>query len=234
MSGTKQEPKLDKTPKADDEPAWAKALNQNIQTLSGHMAKTVELLQRAPTQQQQVSTQPQKTFLPDSGDDDFRLPDANTLETLPRMQFLDLIEKKITSSLKKNALGPLTEELKSLRQNLSSANAEKMISRAQSEFKDFDDFIPEMTELAKTRSNLTPMELYHLAKTKASPEKLKEVETKYKMPEVNTKKEFTFGGFMPSNGSDEAASRRMEPREAADDAWDKVVAEMGGAPAFTE
>ncbi len=163
------------------------------------------------------------------------MPDANTLETLPRTQFLDLIERKMTATMRKQMVEPLTEQLNSLRTGLNSSQIEKMISSTSAKFKDFEDFIPEMTELAKTRANLTPEELYHLAKTKATPEKLKEVETKHSAPNPTDKlKEFTFGGFMPSNGSDDAANRRMEPRAAADDAWDKVVAEMGGTPAFTQ
>lgn len=234
MSGSKIEPKVAKpgAAGAEVEPMWAKSLRESVENLGTHMSQVVQVLKSPP---QQRAAAPQSN-LPRQDDDKDDVIDPNVLETLPRAQFMDLITKRITKAMQKDIVAPLNEELHSLKNGLSSTQVEKMIEQAQAKHPDFLEFQDEMLQLAKTHKTLTPLQLYNLAKADAPAEKLEKVAEKHKPADDGAKKPaaFSFGGLMPSNGGDGAENRRMAPNDAADDAWAKVVAEMGGQPAFTE
>jgi hypothetical protein len=194
------------------------------------MSQVAKFTQNPP---RQPAPEPVRQQVVDDPDDRI---DPNVLETLPRTQFMEIIARKVTKALQKDVVDPLNQELTKLKSGLSSTQVEKMIEAASGKHKDFYEFQEEMLELAKVHKTLTPEQLYKMAKAESPPEKIAKIEEKYKSADDGAKKNvaFSFGGLMPSNGGEGGPNRRMAPNDAADDAWDKVVAEMGGQPAFTE
>ncbi len=168
---------------------------------------------------------------PDEGD-----IDPNTLETLPRTQFMDVITKRITKSLEKSVLASLKDEIGQLRTNVTTSNVQKQLDSALTKFPDLLEYKDEMMDLAKRHPTLSPTDLYHLAKNEAPAEKIAEVAKKFPAAGEGAAapKKINFGGFLPSNGSGSEGNSKMAPTEAAASAWDSVVAELGGEPIFSE
>jgi hypothetical protein len=163
--------------------------------------------------------------------------DPNTLETLPRTEFMKIMERRMAKAFEKSLLGPVKEELTTLRNGLTTSNTQKQLDNALAKYPDLLEYKDEMIALAKAHPSLGPTQLYQLAKTDASPEKIAEVAKKFPPANDGAKKPqvITFGGFKPTNGaSGDDRSAKMAPAEAADEAWSSVVAELGAEPSFSE
>lgn len=233
MSGTlkKTEPSLQGA-QSTEPPAWFK----DFQTTMGGFAGELKSL-RAELASVRSSPAPQQQQAPIARQDDDDRIDPNVLETMSRAEFLQLIGKTLGKQMQKQFVEPLSQQLSEVRQGLTTTQLKTLIEQAQSKYPDLLEYQQEMTELAKVHKTLGPEQLYKLAKDSASEEKLAEVAKKFPPKVTETKKplEISFGGLMPSNhdGSDGTSASKMSPREAADDAWAKTVADLGGEPAFT-
>lgn len=215
-----------------EEPAWAKALIESNKMMADAITRMSQIVS-APRQQQQ--TAPVTPTTRNVADPEEEVIDPNVLETLPRAQFMALMEGRLSKKMQKEIMAPLAERLDAMNKGVTSVQIEKMLEEAVKEHPDLMEYQGKMMDLAKIHKTLTPKQLYKMAKDETPKEEVAKINSKYSPATTAAKKsEFTFGGLMPSNGGSEERNARMDAPTAAATAWDAVVAEMGGEPAFSE
>jgi hypothetical protein len=228
----KTEPTV-KTPVAEAEPAWAKALVESNRLMAEAITNMGKIIS-APQRQQQPTPTPTPSTRNVADPEEAEI-DPNVLETLPRAQFMALLEGRMSKKMQKEIMAPLAERMDNLNKGLTSSQIEKMLEAAVAKHPDLMEYQDTMMDLAKVHKTLTPEQLYKMAKDQTPDAKVKEITAKYTKPTEGAKKDtFTFGGMMPTNGGSEERNARMDAPTAAASAWDSVVAEMGGEPAFSE
>jgi hypothetical protein len=191
------------------------------------MAGFAQMMQKASSQPQQVA--------PPTPEPREEAVDPNVLETLSRADLLELVQRRMMTQVEQKLLRPMGERLDMLQRGLQSTNIETMVEKAKQKYPDLLEWQQEITDLAKQHNTLPPEDLYTLARNK-NPAKAAEMDKKFAPSDVSAKKpeRFGFGGLMPSGTGTTETPQNLAPEQAADAAWNTVVASMGGEPAFQE
>jgi hypothetical protein len=166
----------------------------------------------------------------DKPPDDEGEVEYDDLETLGRKDFMAVILKGVEKMIKKE-LEPLSETITGVQQSSEKLTAQQMIKEAEAKYKDFWEWKDEMRGLVERNPYLTAEEAYLLARSQ-HPDKVKEVDEKYKGPdegkkgegeegEESSSKVIPFGGLTPTSGKT-APKKEMTTKEAAEEAWKKV------------
>ena len=202
------------------------ALNDVVKGLPEHIQKSVSAGVSTVIQQAQADAANARTD--DDEDDD---PDVGAgavdLEGMTRAEFGDAIANKIMKSVNK-----VVKEVSKSQEADRLANARKELAadlkKTQKEHPDFLEFKEEIATLAQTYPDLTPEDLYLLARHR-NPDKVKELEakaTEAKKKEDEEKKkgdQRRFGGLTPTSGVGATEkSGRMERADAVEAAWEEA------------
>ena len=203
-----------------------KSLNSNLTEFGGGIKELLTLAKErnaAPAQQPQQGEEPDEEEI-----------DSTTLETLPRAQFMDVMLRKFKANLEAS-LQPINERINNVGNTVETRSLMEEGQKVKAEKADFMEWKDEMTALAKEHPTLGIRRLYNLARAD-NPEKAAEMDKKYKKkddgenpPPKSKPRPFSMspGG---GAGTTETRNQRMNPKDAAQAAWEDTVAKMGGSP----
>lgn len=158
------------------------------------------------------------------------------LDKLDRSEFAQWMLKGVMKEVNK-ALQPIGDAIKETRENQSKADVRREFEQVRAKNPDFDKWKPEMAKLYEANPSLGAQDLYDLAKTR-NPDKVKELadeaakDGKDGNEDKKDKKASPFGGFFPTNtpsGEEGKAATDMEPKDAAEAAWESAMSEVPDA-----
>lgn len=136
-----------------------------------------------------------------------------------------------------DAVKPLSQELEGMKKTSASSRIQQEFTELREKHKDFEEWAPEIKELAKENPGLNLKRLYTLARAE-NPDKAKELDEKFAEPNPDDLKKQEqakiFGGLFPSStaknsGSgedDKGGESKMTFSNASDKAWDEVMGEL--------
>ena len=126
----------------------------------------------------------------------------------------------------KTALKPVEDRVGQIDERVNSDLAGREISAAAEKRPDFMEWRAEISELVKDNPRLSVTRAYTIARAE-HPEKTKDMDKKYS--KADTPKP-SFTGFTPTRGGGRGeGATRMKFSEAAEKAYDEVLAGLGGA-----
>lgn len=149
------------------------------------------------------------------------LPDDTDLDTLSRRELIALIESRLSGNIEKS-LQPIKEGIEKAFSRMDETEAMSAVSAAKERHKDFMEWKGEMGAILKANPELSVSRAYLLARAE-NPTKAAELDEKFKPKEKGG--DFT-GGFFPTS-SRTVRSTKMNPSQAAEAAWDSVMASLG-------
>jgi len=173
---------------------------------------------------------------PDGTNDPLSNLDPDSLETLSRKEFMDVITNTITASIEKQILKPLKQELQQTKEETVRERFQREINELKTSggVKDFDEWKDEMRDLIARHPTLSVKELYNLARFN-NPEKAKQLDEKYTNGTGDNPSEGNnggngngsgqrgFTGFRPGSGGPTKKVSNMSKADAATAAWDEVM-----------
>lgn len=160
----------------------------------------------------------------DDADEDDLLADAD-LENLSRKDFLSVIMGNMDKMLK-NFGKSVEDKVTNVSSRLDNKDIELEFKEVTAKYKDFTEWGPEIKKLINESPGLSLERAYKLARQEF-PDKAKEVDEKFKDPNDGKDKKSTgFGGLTPTSGRSTDKPTDMDPKDAAEAAWDETMADM--------
>lgn len=150
------------------------------------------------------------------------------LETLDRKGFAGHILKQVKGVMEE-VIKPLGDRFGQLDEKIDGHSLSVMIKEFQKDHPDFFEWKDEMKGLLKSSPTLTPARAYTLARSE-SPDKAHKMNEKYKMgaPEKQSPNGQDFLSLFPQGGSaTRSGNGKMNPKQAAEAAWDSVMSALG-------
>lgn len=151
------------------------------------------------------------------------------MEQLDRKEFAAMLLTKFDDALQRNLkamMKPVEERIGQIDERVSNDLAGREISAAADKRPDFMEWRSEIAELVKDNPRLSVTRAYTIARAEHA-DKAKDMDKKYSKAEP-AKPSFT--GFTPTRGGGRGeGATRMKFSEAAEKAYDEVLAELGGA-----
>lgn len=167
--------------------------------------------------------------------------DESALETMPRRQFMDLLQANFSKALE-GQLKPLREEIGKANVTAQAGNMRVEAEKVMNEHPDFVDFKDEMVSLGGQHPTLGVRQLYNLARME-HPAKAAELDKKYSDEKKKKEKAAADAAAeeakknkkpfaLTPGGSTEGTQRnkRMNATDAAKAAWDETVSRLGFVP----
>jgi hypothetical protein len=204
------------------EPAWAKALGEQMGGLTGVMR---DLMQQAANQPRGRAT-PE----PDDEEDDELPPEE--LETLDRSAFGKYLTGQVLKAINKQVVAPINEQLAAITNKTTGNEIRADVQGLASQHKDFWEWKDEMIALANENKGIAPRRLYQLARAD-NPKKAEELDIKHGLKpkpgsESPRKQRLNFGGLTPGSSGAGSRNQKMTPKDAATAAWAETVTALGG------
>lgn len=176
-----------------------------------------------------AAAQPKPKAEPKADPDDEIDPNFD-LEKATRKELVEFMTKGLVSEVNK-LLKPIQEQISENSTTAQRANLANEADKARAKYPDFDEFKTEMGGLIKTNPGLSLERLYLLARAENSDKAAeldKAAKEKDEQENKNSAETEPFGGFFPPGLSDnkEESKGKMTQNEAAEDAWDKAMADV--------
>lgn len=215
----------DKGGKEDATAEVLKGLKESISSLPQSMQESVSRGVTASLQRMQEEAAQKDD---DEDEEDEKSSGDSDLESMDRSQFANylvgVIKREVGKDFKEISKRQQEDRLASARDKLQT-----QLKEAQANHPDFLLYKNEIASLAETYSDLTPEDLYILAKAR-NPEKTREIEEKNaeekkkKEEEEHKAQRQRFAGLTPTSGVSIANSGKMSQADAANAAWDEAMA----------
>lgn len=223
----------DGLPKSTDNDSLQKVAS-SLEAVTGAIASLQQQQQQQAQLLQQITHNLQNPPTPSKDDDDGDY-DVD-LESMSRTDFANKLLSVIDKRMDKSIQG-LQKKLEEFDTRVGTVDAKAEVSRLRRDNPDFDNFKDEMVSLARENPGLSVERLYRLAKAE-NPEKVKKLEEEAaakkaaeKPPEDEGKK--FFSGMLPGGSFTPPPSNgRMDPKSAADKAWEQVIKPYGDLEAL--
>ncbi len=151
-------------------------------------------------------------------------PDFDTMTQSDLAAYITGRVTKAVETMLSERISPVVERVNGIQQSIGAREVTQQIDTLKSTKRDFNDWKPQMLELAKTHQTLSVPELYTLAKG-MNPERATELDKKYADPPAP--KPPRWGGLSPSGGvpgSSGGSDERLSGREATIAAYREVQA----------
>lgn len=195
-------------------------LAQGLEELRGNQSSITEALAKL-AEGTGHSKQEQKEIAQDLFGDDV------DMEQLSRKDFAKLIQASIVSAVDQKlsaSTEKVTGQVADLASRFESKNASEQINTLAGNNPDFWEWSAEIKQLLQENPTLNVSRAYHLAKAE-NPDKVAKLAPKYNKP---TTKETPFIGLTPTSSRRGAeGTSKMTSREAANKAFDQVMAGLG-------
>lgn len=151
------------------------------------------------------------------------------LESMSRSDLLKYIEHRF-GSLVNQHLQPLQERVEQTSTTTERDRIQRQVNEAANKHPDFWEWRDEMQGLVQQYPDLTPEDLYTLAKTR-NPEKAQQLQQKKQEAERSKQAEEqskrpAFGGLTPTSGVRTSSSDRMSQKDAIESAWNDIMSEI--------
>jgi hypothetical protein len=151
------------------------------------------------------------------------------LEHLDRKSFAKLIQASITQAVTKDlntAQEKISGQINELASRFESKNANEQITATAEKNPDFWEWSTEIKKVLTEHPNLSVIRAYNLVKAE-NPDKVAKMNEKYNKPAA--KKETPFVGLTPtSSNRTDGTAKKMSASEAANAAFESVIARVGG------
>ena len=154
--------------------------------------------------------------------------DPDALERMSRVDLLKHIKESNNAAVQQAIEKVISPRLEQLQKNIGETGIAQMISNMTIQHKDFNDWMPEITQLANKVRGLDPEGLYTLARAQ-NPTKATELDKKY--TGVGTGKpgeEGGFGGLKPGGTPQKVEKTDLTEADAATTAWTEVIGHLSG------
>lgn len=154
-------------------------------------------------------------------------PDVD-LEQLDRKSFAKLIQASVQQSISKElstGQEKLANQINELASRFETKNASEQIGATAKDNPDFWEWSAEIKKVLTEHPNLSVTRAYNLVKAE-NPEKVAKLKDKYNKP---APKKDTFIGLTPTSGhlGAEGTNKKMSANDAANAAFDAVMAQVG-------
>lgn len=154
-------------------------------------------------------------------------PDVD-LEQLDRKSFAQLIQASIQQGISKElntANEKLNEKISELSSRFESKNANEQITATAEKNPDFWEWSTEIKAVLQEHPNLSVTRAYNLVRSE-NPTKVAKLQEKYNKP---APKKDVFVGLTPTSSrtSADGGNKKMNASEAANAAFDQIMAQMG-------
>ncbi len=144
-----------------------------------------------------------------------------SLEEMSRPDFANAIIDKVVKAVDER-IGKVSEAVEGVRKDTGNQAIERDIEKLEAVHKDFWEWQSEIKVLAAENPGTSIARLYTLAKNE-NPEKLAELDKKYKDDKGGDKSnDKSFGGLTPTSSTTEDSSK-MDKKSAADKAFDDTM-----------
>lgn len=166
----------------------------------------------------------------DDDDDDDDTAGDDDLEKMDRGQFANFIVGRLKKEVGKD-FKELTRSNQETRLDAAKDKLQRQLAKLKDDHPDFLEYKDDIARIAETHPDLSPEDLYTLAKAK-NPAKREELEKKSaeekkkKEAEEHKEQRARFAGFTPTSGSSGDKTGKMSQKDAAGSAWDETMASL--------
>lgn len=176
----------------------------------------------------------------EENDDGGEVFDETALETMPRRQFMELLQQNFTKALE-GSLKPLRDDISKVGITAQAGTMRAEAEKVMNDHPDFVDFKDEMISLGGAHPTLGVRQLYNLARLE-HPLKASELDKKYAddkkkkeksaadVAEKTAKEKKKPFALTPDGSTGETRNRKMNAPDAAKAAWDETVSRLGYVP----
>jgi hypothetical protein len=164
-------------------------------------------------------------------------PSGAELEGMSRKDFGEHLINRMSERVE-GLVGKIDNKVELSQQERIRAELTSQVKQAVKDHVDFEEWRPSIVEVMKRNPYLAVEEAYMLARAK-EPDKAKELDAKYTKANGGegagsdgSKSGQKFGG-MKSSSSTTEKNQRMEPKDAAEAAWDEAIGTLEDASVLT-
>lgn len=201
------------TPVAD---ARFDELQQKVNDLTGKLEMATELLGRFSQQPQQTSQQPQEFQLPEN------------IETMSRAEFLEVQDRRNQQKF----IQPIMDQLSALNNSIQQQQVRADIADTRAKNTDFDQWIPELREIAKRYPTIRAGDALALARnenpTKAAKLAPKQTQPTQQTPTPTQQQPARPGQAQPTTTATQT-STALSMSEALEQGWANNSAQLSAA-----
>ncbi len=172
--------------------------------------------QQAPAQTPAIEVKPAPELI----------PDEEALNQLDNAGMVGLIAQLIDQKLGKGA-DKINTQITDISNRLTTTDLKSQVKEVAASHTDFWEYRDTMGGLAKQYPDLTPADLYNLAKSHAPEigEKLATAAAE-KKAEEDKDNVVVFGGLLPTSGRGSEDTEGMDFKKASEKSWEEVMSEL--------